>query len=125
MTLHRKTANDNSTEEAFQIKSGRLIEAMRLLRQHHPDMTALQAMFLFQVAATPGITQRVMSDILDTPNSGNATRTIAILSDIGGRTVKGLGLVEMRINPEDRRERLHYLTAKGRRLINDILAVLK
>jgi DNA-binding MarR family transcriptional regulator len=97
----------------------RLTRAMRRLRDLHQDMTLLQAMFFLAVAANPGAPQRRIYELLDT-NDSNAARTIAILSDIGGRRSAPLDLIKVAIDPLDRRQRLLELTPKGRRLMDDI-----
>jgi DNA-binding MarR family transcriptional regulator len=99
--------------------AGRMIQALRRLRDLHPDMTLLQCMFFLQVAANPGASQRSVYTALDT-NDSNGSRTLAILSDIGGRASPPLDLVTMTVNPMDRRERLLDLSPKGRRLMDDI-----
>ena len=101
-----------------------LIKALGRLRDRHSDMTLQQAMSFFLVAEKPGITQRELYEALGT-NDSVASRTVAILSDVGSRNTPGLDLVEMRINPEDRRERILRLTPKGRRLMDDIVNDLK
>jgi DNA-binding MarR family transcriptional regulator len=100
-----------------------LLKAFRRLRDRHADMTLLQAMCFFTVATKQGITQRALYEELSASDSA-ASRILAVLSDIGDRKTAGLDLVSMRVNPNDRRERLLYLTPKGRRLIDDIAADL-
>lgn len=104
--------------------AGRQLRVLRRLRDLHPDMTVLQAMALFAVAYTPGITQRALYDYLGTTDS-TASRTVAILSDIGGRATEPLNLIEMRVNPNDRRERQTYLTPLGQRLMDDVTLYLQ
>lgn len=101
--------------------AGRYLRALRRLYEIHPDMTLLQAQFLFFVAQNPGCSQRQAHDALETTNS-NAARTLAILSEYGGRTVGALNLVKMEVNPNDRRERLLFLTPRGTRLMDDLLS---
>lgn len=96
------------------------LRVLRRLRDLHPDMTILQAMFLFAVATNPGASQRHIYTLIGTTDS-SAARTFAILSDIGGRRSRPLHLIEQRVNPLDRRERNLYLTPRGRRLMDDML----
>jgi DNA-binding MarR family transcriptional regulator len=103
------------------LTAARMTRAMRRLRDLHPDMTLLQAMFFLSVAANPGASQRDIYALLDT-NDSNAARTIAILSDIGGRRSAPLDLIKVSIDPLDRRQRMLDLTPKGRRLMDDIAA---
>lgn len=104
--------------------AGRLVKALSRLRERHSDMTVLQAMSLFFIAANPGITQRRLYQSLGTSDSV-ASRTIAVLTDIGTAHTAALNLVTMKLNPEDRRERLLYLSARGERLVDDIAADLR
>ena len=92
--------------------AGRMVRALAHLRQCHSDMTVQQAMILLHIAANPGVTQRALYEALDA-NDSVASRTLAVLSNIGMRDVRGLNLVELTINPEDRRERLLTLTPAG------------
>jgi DNA-binding MarR family transcriptional regulator len=101
--------------------AGRYLRALSRLREVHPDMTLLQAQFLFFVASNPGCTQRRVYEALDTTDS-NAARTLAILSEYGGRNVEALNLVSMNVNPNDRREKLLDLTNKGKRLMDDLVS---
>lgn len=98
-----------------------LVRALGRLRDRHADMTLQQAMTFFLVAQNPGITQRAIYETLGT-NDSVASRTVAILSDVGSRNTPGLDLIEVKINPQDRRERILRLTPKGKRLMDDIVA---
>ena len=98
--------------------------ALTRLRDIHQDMTVAQVVCLLLVADRPGITQRDLHKLLDTTDSA-ASRIIALLSDVGSRGTPGMELVLMRENPNDRRERHIFLTAKGRRILEDIATDLK
>ena len=63
------------------------------------DRTIMQAQFLLSIAAQPGITQRELYDHIES-NDSVASRTIAILSDIGNRNTEPLHLIEVRLNPK-------------------------
>jgi DNA-binding MarR family transcriptional regulator len=101
--------------------ASRQLRTLARLRELHQDMTLLQASFLFYVAANPGVTQRRAYEALDTTDS-NAARTLAILSEFGGRNVEPLNLIAMKTNPNDRREKLLELSPKGKRLMDDIMS---
>jgi DNA-binding MarR family transcriptional regulator len=102
--------------------AGGLERALGRFRDLHPDMTALQlAVFLvIAKAGEEGISQSALYRYLDTTDS-TVSRTLAILSDIGGRKVAPLDLIEIKVNPLDRRERLITLTRKGTRILNDVV----
>jgi DNA-binding MarR family transcriptional regulator len=110
-------------QNPFEGAATALIKVLARLRDRHADMTLQQAMFLFYVAQRPGITQREVYEALGSSDSV-ASRTLAILSDVGLRNVAGLELVEMKVNPQDRRERFLSLSPKGKRLMDDILSDL-
>lgn len=109
--------------EDTQATAGALLKALGRLRDRHDDMTITQAMFFLFVAHNPGTTQRALYQALGS-NDSVASRTLAILSDLGARNTAGLDLVTMRVNPNDRRERLLDLTPKGKRLLADLHADL-
>jgi DNA-binding MarR family transcriptional regulator len=102
-----------------------LSAALGRLRDRHADMTLLQAQCLFHVASNPGVTQVALCRALDA-SDGTTSRTIAILSDIGGRNGSpGLDLVKLDNNPHDRREKYLSLTPRGKRLMDDLITDLK
>lgn len=97
----------------------RLRAALTRFRDMHPEVTALQIEFFLAIVANPGITQRSLYNLLGT-NDSVSSRTLAILSEYGSRGTPGLELVRLEVNPEDRRERLCYITKKGGRLMTDV-----
>lgn len=103
-----------------------LSSALGRLRDRYADMTLLQAQALLLVAGNPGISQIAIARTLEMTD-GTASRTFAILADIGNaRTgAPGLDFIRMDVNPKDRRERLLTLTHKGKRMMDDILSDLK
>lgn len=111
-------------DSPFAITAKTLMSTFRRLRDLHSEMTIQQAMFLVGVAGNPGITQRALYALLDT-NDSVSSRTLALLSNVGNRSITGLDLVEMKVNPHDRRERILDLTPKGRRLFGDLQRDLK
>lgn len=96
-----------------------LLRVLTRLRDLHPDMTVLQAMCLAYIAAKPGMTQRELYRHLGS-NDSVASRTVALLSDIGNRGTPGFDLVRMDVDPADRRQRLLSLTPKGCRFAKDL-----
>jgi DNA-binding MarR family transcriptional regulator len=88
----------------------------------HNDMTVLQVRTFFLVAAYPGSTQKAIFKALDS-NDSAVSRAMAVLShapEKPGRK-KGLGLVEYRENPNDRREKFMTLSPRGKREWADIM----
>lgn len=100
-----------------------LISVLRRLRDRHPDMTLMQAQAFMHVAASPGITQIELSKVIEASDSA-ASRVIAMLTKYGSRNVAGMDLVAMELDLDDRRIRRCVLTAKGRRLMDEIKADL-
>jgi len=104
-----------------------LLKTIRMfdrLRDLHPDMTVWQAMVLLTVAATPGIQQRDLYSKLDMGDS-SASRTIALLTDVGARGFAGLDLVTSLTDTADRRMRRLYLTPKGKRKVEELMRILQ
>lgn len=97
----------------------KVLAILNRLQDLHPDMTVLQARMLATIASNPGITSRRLYDIVGS-NDSTASRVLAILSDIGGRKVPALYMVDIAPNPEDRREKLLFLSAKGERLFETL-----
>ena len=97
-----------------------LLKVLDRLRNLHQDMTLLQAMTLLYVAQNPDASQRVLHTSIGASDSVTA-RTLAILTNVGGRNVAPLGLVISEMNEEDRRERVLNLSPKGRKLLDDIV----
>lgn len=112
------------TTDTYHLFGTALFSALARLRDRHGDMTLLQAQCLALVAANPDITQIELCRATGMSDA-TASRTIAMLTDLGSRAVEGMDLVRMTVDPEDRRLRLLNLTPKGRRLMDDLMADLK
>jgi len=101
-----------------------LVYMMQRLRDEHTGITALQVQALGIVAAEPGIEQKDLLKALGCSN-GAASRTASILTSLGNRKKDGLGLIDRRENPLDRRQRILKLTPAGERLFGDFVRVMK
>lgn len=104
---------------ADQVTASRLSKALTRFHDIHPDMSLLQMMFLMQVAANPGITQRQLWGLLGV-SDGVASRVLAILGPYGSRGTEPLKLVSITVDPNDRRSRILGLTARGQRLVEQV-----
>lgn len=113
------TRGRDQAPNATQLTASRLVRSLSRFRDLHTDMTVAQLMCFMLIVERPGITQRDLYQLLGMTDSASS-RIVAILSDIGSRGTPGLGLVDMRTNPMDRRERLLYLTHRGSRLAEDM-----
>ena len=109
-----------STNQQQTYSTSPLLRVLSRLKDQHYAMTVQQAMYLMYIAANPGSTQARAYEGLGSSDCV-AGRTLAILSEQGRQDVMGLNLVVMKINPNDRRERLLYLTPKGQHLMDDIM----
>lgn len=100
----------------------KLMKALTRLRDLHEAMTIWQAASFIQVVIDEGIRQDELYRRLDMADS-SASRTIALLSDVGARGTAGLDLIKVQID-DDRRYRRIYLTPKGRRLATSLAEIL-
>jgi DNA-binding MarR family transcriptional regulator len=98
--------------------------ALRRLREVYPDMTILQAMAFFYVAGNEGVPQKQVREHLEAGADSTASRILGMLADVGFRGTAGVGLLVFKNNPHDRRERLMYLSPKGKRLMASIMSDL-
>lgn len=98
---------------------GHFLRALDRLHETHPDLTVQQLRYLFFVAENPGLSIADVYRALGS-NTSIASRTFAILSDIGTPSTEGLDLVEMRQDDKDRRLRRLFLTPKGLGFLSDL-----
>lgn len=102
-----------------------LTEVLERLNEAHPDMTVRAAKVLLQVAAEEGVTQ---SEIIHKHGYTKTTvnRIIYLFTDKGTRgDGTGLRLIEKQGAGDDDRKKPLWLTPRGRRLVQDMLATLK
>jgi len=97
----------------------RLKRALIRMRAHHPDMTLTQAIMFLSIASMGDMRQSDVHSSLDIPDS-TSSRNIAILGDIGGRTVPALNLIEIGVDPFDRRARVVRISPTGSKLLAQI-----
>lgn len=95
-----------------------VIRFMELLRAVYVDMTLSQAQTFLAVAENKHLTQTTLSDMLGLSSSA-VSRNIYVLST-GSRRVEGLGLINVDLDPHDRRYRVVTLTPKGRSLVQSL-----
>lgn len=88
------------------------------LRKHDPEFPAQQAVALLAIAREEGMTQQKVAALVGASKSA-AQRILDKLSDRGTGNAPGLGLIEVRPGP-DARERLAFLTPKGRRVVQSL-----
>jgi DNA-binding MarR family transcriptional regulator len=93
-----------------------MLTAIPLIRDIRPTMTVSACEAFWLVAQKEGLT---VGDYAKQAGVAQTTmsRHLQDLGEYDRRHDEGAGLIESRINPMNRRERLHYLTAKGRALL--------
>lgn len=99
---------------------GRMQLALDEFRKLHETITAATIVYFLAAAARPGVTGRELAALLDMPKA-STSRNYAILAD---NVTGGLGLLTQKENPHDRREKHIELTARGRRVMQSIIAYL-
>lgn len=97
----------------------RFLSALDRLEEAHADLTIRQLKYLLYVAEHPGITVAEAYRALGS-NTSNASRTLALLTDVGNPRRPGLGLIEMHPDDKDRRLKRLTLTAKGIQFLVDL-----
>ncbi len=111
----------------------KLADVMQRLRHVHPDFSAAQIEIFLRFAGWTAMkdndyqaypTQSDITRIMDL-NDSTLSRNTAILAEFGNRNVTGLRLISVRENPTNRREKVVFLTAKGKQLVKDIVTTLE
>jgi len=110
---------DQKDFNAYFSIGGRGFKALSRLRQAHKNMSVLQAMCLFNIAQNREVAQQSLCQDVGITTSV-ASQVLHILSQYPKRGAHPLRLITVVENPADRRFRLLSLTAKGKRLIDDI-----
>lgn len=102
----------------------RLLAAIEELRKLDPDMQLPMAASLLMVALKEDISRTEVMRALDVAGS-TATRNLMGLMSTGRLGRAGHGLVEQRVNPDERRWRFHRLTPKGVRVVKRLTALIQ
>lgn len=89
-----------------------LMQAVDALREDAIDMPVQQILTLLAVALEPGLTMATLGERVGMSQS-SCSRNVMALSDWSRHRVPGLGLVEARDDPRERRRKIVNLTAKG------------
>lgn len=85
-------------------------------RKLDPEMPIHHASAFLLIAQSEGLTQKEVAQLIEATKS-TAQRMFDKLSDVGVNGRPGLGLIEVRAGFRDGRERLAYLTPKGRLVV--------
>lgn len=94
----------------------RLARCISEIRELHPEIQAQTFHVLLEVAIQPGIT---MSQLLKKTSlsQSSCSRNVSLLADTDRHGNPGLGLVEAKEDPIERRRKIVTLTLKGQELI--------
>lgn len=104
-------------------KLGRAIDEFRKINTNTEITSTLVQVFL-AVAEKEGRTFIEIANITGVATS-TVSRVMGVLGEYGSRGSQPLNLVVMKPNLQDRRERLCYLTHKGRMLAESLQEILK
>jgi DNA-binding MarR family transcriptional regulator len=103
---------------------GRLLEAIDRFRDVHKEMGCQTVALFLQVALHPGIT---IGDLI--PNSrlvqSSVSRNLTSLREIGSVRGAKFGLLHVEENPDNRREKIVWLTPKGDRLGRTLKRIIR
>ena len=100
--------------------SGIVLGIIKKLREEVSGELPMQvAELLLQIALNPGCNQRDLVVKTNTSRSG-VSRNVAILSQEWGR-----GWITYREDPNDRRSKLHYLSPKGKLLMDKLVIIVE
>jgi DNA-binding MarR family transcriptional regulator len=99
----------------------RLVEEFRNLDGNIPG----QAIHCFlEIATQPGIAVKDLA-VRTNMAASSASRNVMLLSDTHRSGKPGLGLIEVRQNPNDWRRKSVYLTPEGERLVQSVVAIVE
>jgi DNA-binding MarR family transcriptional regulator len=97
----------------------RVLLLIEELRKLDPELPAQQAAAFMCIAREEGLTQQKVASLVGASKSAGQ-RIFDKLGDRGANGKPGLGLIEVRTGLADARERLAYLTPKGRRVVETL-----
>ena len=102
---------------------GSLLKALKPFRELNSTMPLQYVTAFLQVAIAEGRTVTEYAKILGTSQS-LMTRHLADLGEINRYHEAGYDLVQAKTDPMDRRNKRNHLTAKGQRLVGQLLGAL-
>lgn len=97
-----------------------LTAVVESFRSKRSDMPMQMAHTLLAIAARPGVTMGELIVRLRISQT-SVSRNIQMLSDGDSKGAQGMGLVSVRINPNDYRARELHLSTEGRAFLNRML----
>ena len=96
-----------------------ILNLLKRFRGLDPEISAQEIALFLKIADNKDISLTALADDLKISQS-SVSRNIMKLSEINRHRTEGLGLVETFENPENRREKLVRLTAKGRQFFKNL-----
>lgn len=100
------------------------LAAIQLFRELDGDMQMPMAASFLLVALNDGVSRTEVMRELGVAGS-TATRNLMGLMESGRLGRPGHALINQRVNPEERRWRMHSLSPKGRRFLKKLVAILE
>lgn len=102
----------------------RLLRAIQEFRKLDPDMQLPMAATLLIVALRDGVSRTEVMHELNVAGS-TATRNLMGLMAEGRLGRKGHGLISQRVNPDERRWRMHSLTPEGAEVVRRLADIVE
>lgn len=114
-------------DQKLRLELSRLTEALKVLADKMGGDTPLDRAIAFLTVATHTvehgyIDQNDMAEKTGMPRA-TASRNVGVLSDLGDRGKEGLGVVDVRFDPQDRRLRRVSTNHKGGNLAAKVVSV--
>ena len=100
------------------------LAAIQLFRELDGDMQMPMAASFLLVALNDGVSRTEVMKALGVAGS-TATRTLMGLMESGRLGRPGHGLIDQRVNPDERRWRMHSLTPSGRRFLKRLAKIIE
>ncbi len=98
----------------------RVLRIIQEFRKHDPELQTQAAQMFLEIALNEGRAVTEIAERIDVAGA-TASRNIHLLGHKHRSGRPGLGLVEQRVDPQDNRRSLVYLTKKGK-LVAETLA---
>ncbi|MGR3484747.1 MAG: MarR family winged helix-turn-helix transcriptional regulator [Paracoccaceae bacterium] len=100
-----------------------LIKCVSIIREQYQDMPATTLEVLLHVALEPGSSSTEIREAVSTSQS-SISRHLSLLGDYNWRGEEGLRLIKLIENPTDRRQKIAFLTERGRAVMKQVLEVM-
>lgn len=102
----------------------KMLAVIQAFRSLDPDMQLPMAASFLLVALNDGVSRTEVMRELKVAGS-TATRNLMGLMEQGRLGRPGHGLIDQRVNPEERRWRMHSLTPEGRQFLARLIDIME